>query len=124
MRRVAIVIVTPNPAAVIGGCLDALAGFSEVEILVVDNASEDETREKVACRGVRLIANPSNAGFAAAVNQGVRATTAPLLLLLNPDAYLVSGLDALAACFDRLEIGVAGGMLLGTDSHPQTGFMA
>ena len=67
------------------------------EVLVVDNASADCTRDEVAARGIRLIANPTNAGFAAAVNQGVRATTAPLILLLNPDAHLVRGLDALAA---------------------------
>src|SRR5580700_4530392 len=96
MARVAIVIVTYNSAAEIGGCLDALKGLPEVEVLVVDNASADATREAVATRGVRLIANPANAGFAAAVNQGVRATTAPLVLLLNPDAHLVKGLEAMA----------------------------
>lgn len=124
MRRVAIVIVAWNSSAVIGGCLDAVAGLSDVETIVIDNASADGTREEVARRGVRLIANPTNAGFAAAVNQGVEATTAPLVLLLNPDAYLVRGLDALAACFDRPDVGVAGGMLTGADGNPQTGFMA
>src|SRR5665213_207369 len=100
MARVAIVIVTYNSASEIGGCLDALQGLSEVEVVVVDNASADTTGDEVALRGARLIANSKNSGFAAAVNQGVRATTAPLVLLLNPDAHLVSGIDALVACFD------------------------
>jgi hypothetical protein len=95
-----------------------------VEILVIDNASADDTRGEVARRGVRLIANSENAGFAAAVNQGVRATNAPLVLLLNPDAHLVSGLDALVACFEMPGTGAAGGMLLGADGKPQRGFMA
>src|SRR5580658_545651 len=130
MPRVAIVIVTYNSAAEIGRCLDALAGppESEVEILVVDNASADNTRDEVVARNrrrnVRLIANPSNAGFAAALNQGVRASTAPLILSLNPDALLVRGLDAMADCLEQTGTGAVGGMLIGEDGTPQRGFMA
>lgn len=124
MARVAIVIVTYNSASVIGGCLDALKGLSGVEIVVVDNASADSTREEVVARNIRLIANRTNAGFAAAVNQGVRATQAPLILSLNPDAHLVRGLDAMAACLEKPGTGAVGGMLIGGDGNPQTGFMA
>jgi hypothetical protein len=124
MRRVAIVVVTYNSAAAIGGCLDALRGLPDVQVVVVDNASEDTTSREVLARGVALIANPHNAGFAAAVNQGVRATTAPLVLLLNPDAQLERGLPELAAEFDDPKTGAAGGLLVGADGLPQTGFMA
>ncbi len=131
MARVAIVIVTYNSAKEIGGCLDALRALPDVEVLVVDNASTDGAGAEVSRRGVRLIANRTNAGFAAAVNQGVRATTAPLVLLLNPDAHLVSGLDALISCFDTPGTGfdtpltgAAGGLMLGADGKPQRGFMA
>jgi GT2 family glycosyltransferase len=125
MPRVAIVIVTHNSAAEIGGCLDALANLppGEAEILVVDNASTDGTRSLVCDRAIRIIANPANAGFAAALNQGVRATTAPLVLSLNPDAHFVKGLDAIAECFDQAKTGAAGGMLIGDDGAPQRGFM-
>src|SRR5580658_7124662 len=98
MPRVAIVIVTYNSAAEIGRCLDALASLpeSEVQILVVDNASADNTRDEVVARrsrpNLQLRANPTNAGFASALNSGVRASTAPLILSLNPDALLVHGL--------------------------------
>jgi GT2 family glycosyltransferase len=126
MARVAIVIVTWNSAAEIGGCLDALAGLpgDEVEVVVVDNASTDTTRDVVAARRIRLIANSGNAGFAAGANQGVRATSAPLILLLNPDARLIGGLDALAARFDDPATGMAGGLLLDESGLPQAGFMA
>src|ERR1700733_1752184 len=130
MPRVAIVIVTYNSAAEIGRCLDALAGLheSEVEILVVNNASADRTPEEVVARhsrgNLRLIANPENAGFAAALNQGVRASTAPLILSLNPDALLMRGLDAMAECQEQPGTGAVGGMLTGEDGAPQTGFMA
>lgn len=129
MHRVAIIIVTHNSEAEIGGCLDALAGFSpaEVEIVVVDNASGDSTRDEVAARGIRYIANPSNESFAAALNAGVRATAAPLVLSLNPDAYLVKGLEAMADFLEHpgdLKIGAVGGLLIGADGKPQRGFMA
>jgi N-acetylglucosaminyl-diphospho-decaprenol L-rhamnosyltransferase len=124
MARVAIVIVTHNSAAEIGGCLDALTGVADAEIVVVDNASSDGTPDLVTRRGIRLIASGRNAGFAAGVNTGVRATTAPFVLLLNPDAHLVTGLDALLAVFENPAAGVAGGLLVGENGHPQSGFMA
>ncbi len=124
MARVAIVIVTYNSAAEIGGCLDALAGLTDCEIVVVDNASADDTPALVTARGVRLIRDGRNAGFAGGVNAGVHATTAPLVLLLNPDAQLVDGLEALAERCGDPSTGVVGGVLTGDDGRPQTGFMA
>jgi len=132
MARVAIVIVTHESAGVIGPCLDSIRRLpgvgAEAEIgierLVVDNASSDSTCGIVAATGVRLIANPNNEGFAAAVNQGVRASLAPLILLLNPDTRLETGIQSLIDCFDDPAIGGAGGLLVGTDGQPQTGFMA
>ncbi len=124
MPRVAIVIVTFNSEAHTGECLDAVAALPDTEIVVVDNASEDGTLREVDARGVPRIANLTNVGFAAAVNQGVRATAAPLLLLLNPDAVFDGGLEALTAEFKDPRTGAAGGKLIGDDGLPQTGFMA
>jgi N-acetylglucosaminyl-diphospho-decaprenol L-rhamnosyltransferase len=121
---IAIVIVTHNSGEEIGECLHALRDLSNTEIVVIDNASTDQTREAVISRGIRLIANPTNAGFAAAVNAGVRATTAPLVLLLNPDAHLIRGIDTLATHFENPQTGAAGGMLVTAEGHPQAGFMA
>ena len=69
---VGIIIVTYNSASVIGPCLDA-AVATGAEIVVVDNASSDGTARVAARPGVRLIANATNRGFAAAVNQGFSA---------------------------------------------------
>src|SRR3954464_4044021 len=127
MSRVAIIIVTHNSGTEIGRCLDALAATHstrETETIVVDNASRDQTVAEVAARGVRFIANANNAGFAAAVNQGIRAGDAPLILVLNPDAHLVTACDALAALFTDPRTGAAGGMLIDVLGRPQTGFMA
>lgn len=124
MARVSIVVVTHQSGDFIGACLDSIVQIPDAEIVVVDNVSSDSTCVRVSERGVSLIANPDNRGFAAAVNQGVRATSAPLILLLNPDARLETGLGPLLQSFDDEKIGGAGGLLVGQDGGPQTGFMA
>ena len=121
MSEAGIVIVTHNSEAEIGKCLDC-ARRSEAEIVVVDNASTDGTCQEVTSRGVRLISNPENRGFAAAVNQGVRALDARFVLLLNPDAHLETGVDALVECCRRPGIAGAGGKLVDAAGRPQVGF--
>lgn len=122
MDRVGIVVVTFNSENEIGACLDSVQRTG-AEIVVVDNASQDGTRDRVLSREVRLIANESNRGFAAAVNRGVEALNAPFILLLNPDAVMVTGLDELRAACEIPQTGAAGGRLLNPDGTPQTGFM-
>jgi GT2 family glycosyltransferase len=51
-----------------------------IPVVVVDNASTDGT---IFPAEATVLRNEANRGFAAAVNQGVRAHTAPLTLLLN-----------------------------------------
>ena len=123
MTRVAIIIVTYNSGTQIGACLDSLRTIEDIEVVVVDNASADSTRTEVESRATRMIRNARNAGFAAAVNQGVLATTAPLVLLLNPDARIQCGLSSLAQEFNDPAVGAAGGLLTGSDGRPQAGFM-
>jgi N-acetylglucosaminyl-diphospho-decaprenol L-rhamnosyltransferase len=122
MARIGIVIVTYNSKAVIGDCLDA-ALREDAEIVVVDNASVDCTRAIVAARGVNLISNTSNRGFAAAVNQGFAVLNYRYVLVLNPDAILTSGLDELVAACVLPGAAGAGGQLLDTQGRPQIGFM-
>ncbi|MCS6844389.1 MAG: glycosyltransferase family 2 protein [Caldilineales bacterium] len=71
---------------------EAPAGLT-VEIIVVDNASSDGSAAMVQAEfpQVRLVANPVNAGFAAANNQAIRLARGEVLFLLNPDAYLLPG---------------------------------
>jgi N-acetylglucosaminyl-diphospho-decaprenol L-rhamnosyltransferase len=69
------------------------AGDASLEVVIVDNASKDGSAdEAIAAQGeASLIRNEENVGFARAVNQGIRATNAPFVLLLNPDAEVLSG---------------------------------
>ena len=122
MAEIGIIIVTYNSAAEIGSCLDA-ALATGAEIIVIDNASSDSTTEEVRCRNVRLIANSTNRGFAAAVNQGFTVLNCPYVLLLNPDAVIQSGVEALRVACDLPKSAGAGGLLVSADGRPQTGFM-
>ena len=122
MHDVGIVIVTYNSEREIGPCLEA-AVATGAQVVVVDNASQDGTVAEVARRGARVVANPQNRGFAAAANQGFRALSTPYVLLLNPDAVILGGLDHMrAAC--QPPHAAAGGCLLDEQGKPQVGFMA
>ena len=122
MRDVGIVIVTHNSSEEIGACLDA-ALRTGAQIIVVDNASEDATASLVSQRGVRLLTNVSNLGFAGGVNQGVRALGTPFILLLNPDAVIQKGIDYLRETCSEPQVAAVGGMLVDESGKPQVGFM-
>lgn len=124
MPNIAIIIVTWNSSAEIAACVAAARTIPGAEIVVVDNASVDATASVAAAAGASVIANPANAGFAAAVNQGVRATAAPLILLLNPDACYQTGINYLVQTLNDPDVAAAGGMTLDANGQPQTGFMA
>jgi N-acetylglucosaminyl-diphospho-decaprenol L-rhamnosyltransferase len=121
MREAGIVIVTYNSEAEIGACLDG-ALSAGAELVVVDNASTDRTCQEVTRRGVRLITNPANRGFAKAVNQGIMSLETPFVLLLNPDARLETPLEALVECCRLPGVAGASGKLLDASGLPQAGF--
>jgi GT2 family glycosyltransferase len=119
---VAVVVVTWNSAREIEKCLDSLPGVAE--IVVVDNASCDQTAAVAASRHprVRVLSNTENLGFAAAANQGVRATTSPLVLFLNPDAALADPLDPLVEALGEPGVAAAAGRLRDEAGSTQIGF--
>src|SRR5438046_258431 len=108
---VGIVIVTYNSAAEIGPCLEA-ALATGAAVIVVDNASTDGTLAQIRRRGAALIANPVNRGFAAAVNQGIRAIGADFILLLNPDAVLQTSFEPMREVCAAPETGAVGGNMV------------
>jgi GT2 family glycosyltransferase len=122
MSDIGIVVVTHNSEAHIGPCLDAILPTG-AEIVVVDNQSADRTIAEAARRGVRLVANPDNQGFAAAVNQGFAVLNSAYVLLLNPDAILQGGLEALREACCLPGAAGAGGCLLDAHGRPEIGFM-
>jgi len=124
--RCSAIIVTHNSGATIRECLEALAG-QECDIIVVDNASSDDTGQRVeefvAWNPARLIANEKNIGFAAAVNQGARQADGDVLLVLNPDAIAQPGaVAALLRCMDATGATAVGGALMEDGGEPARGF--
>lgn len=91
--RISAIIVTYDSAQTIASCLgclkESLAG-RDGEIIVVDNASGDDTREIVRGAGpeCRLVEMPDNRGFAAGVNAGIARSRGRYVLLVNPDLFL------------------------------------
>jgi GT2 family glycosyltransferase len=118
---VCVSIVTFNSGRYIRRCLDAVLEQQGVllDIVVVDNASTDATREMLEEYGgsIRVIYNHRNEGFAAAQNQAIRASGAEWVLCLNPDVLMEPGFirvlvetgemdpDAGAVCGKLLSIG-------------------
>jgi N-acetylglucosaminyl-diphospho-decaprenol L-rhamnosyltransferase len=102
----AVVVVCHDSADDLAATLPALTAQFEPgdELVVVDNASRDGTprvARELAPRAT-VIEMGANLGFAAGCNAGADASSAPLVLFLNPDAMPASGcIEALAACADR-----------------------
>lgn len=109
-----IIIVTHNSGADIDRCLRALLAQSgaSFDVIVVDNASTDATREVVGRFGapVALLAQAENRGFAGGNNIGAAACDGNLVILLNPDTEVQAGwLRALVELFAASpDIAVAG----------------
>jgi hypothetical protein len=113
MLDLSVVIVSYNTRQLLDACLHSLEHAArprgDMEIIVVDNASTDGSREMIAEKypHARLIANDTNRGFSAANNQGAAVSEGRYLLFLNSDTQVSR--EALAAPLDYLE------------AHPQVG---
>lgn len=124
LPSVAIVIVSYNCREPLRQCLSSLqAGGAIAHVIVIDNASGDGSADMMREEfpSVQLIVNAENRGFAAACNQGIRATTDEFVLLLNPDT--VVGPDALARLLTVMhqepKVGACGPRILGPDGTLQ-----
>ena len=84
-----IVTVTYNSAAVIGGFLESVP--DEAEVVVVDNASTDNTCEIVRESRAKLVQMPNNQGFGSGCNAGAAGSSHPYLFFVNPDARIGPG---------------------------------
>lgn len=116
-RGVAAVMVAWNSMKWLPGAIRSLRAQSRTPdtITVVDNASTDGLGDflRQECPDAQLIRNEDNRGFAAAVNQGIRATRSEWVLVLNPDVELGERYleRLLLAVADRPDAGSAGGLL-------------
>jgi len=92
MSSASVHIVTYNSAEYIADCIQSVLKQRAVidKIIVIDNASTDDTVERVRQWGDRvvLVTNETNTGFAAAHNQAMAMSESDYYLVLNPDVML------------------------------------
>jgi GT2 family glycosyltransferase len=95
--KVSVIIVNYNSREFILLALESLfraARHTATEIIVVDNASTDESVEQIGniFPEVQLIKNTKNLGFAAANNIGIKQSAGEYILLINPDTVVPENL--------------------------------
>jgi len=90
MSPVTAIVVAFDSAHALPECLGALTADG-VPVLVVDNASTDDTAALAEGQGARVIRNPRNEGYGRANNIGARAAGTEFLLVVNPDCAVERG---------------------------------
>ena len=124
-KGLSIIIVNYRSASLLINCIQSLRQFNHPlnsEIIVVDNDSNDNSKERVLSQypDVTWIQMNYNSGFARANNEGIRHSNGDTILLLNPDVVFED--DSISQCDRRLRdsdhIG-AGVQLLNPDRTPQ-----
>ena len=100
--KLSVIIVNYRSAAYIVNCIQTAMAFSsagDFEWLVVDNASNDDSREQICGRFpfVKWVEMGYNAGFARANNEAIRQASGNVYLLLNPDTLILD--NAIEKCY-------------------------
>ncbi|MDP9268932.1 MAG: glycosyltransferase family 2 protein [Acidobacteriota bacterium] len=124
--RVSIIIVSYNCRDYLIGCLESVYAAptqTGYEVIVVDNASPDDTAKVVPARfpQVRWIQSEVNGGFSHANNQGIAAAQGEYLLLLNPDTLVLdNAIDRMVRFMDeKVSAGACGCRVLNEDGSLQ-----
>lgn len=121
--RMSVAIVTHNTCECLRACLESLEREAASDVVVVDNASSDDTVEMVraAFPRVKLLANKTNSGYGAGANQAIAIADAEYVLLLNADTQVQPG--TLASLSDYLDqhpqAAIVGPRIVYPDGSPQ-----
>jgi GT2 family glycosyltransferase len=128
--KISVIIVSWNAKAFLLDCIQSIVRQSvqdPPEIIVVDNASSDESPQAVSAKypGATVIGNDGNFGFAKANNIGIRASRGEYLFLINSDVVVGEG------CFEKCvrymdehpEVGMLGPRIVGSDGNVQRSCM-
>ena len=120
MFDISVIIVTYNSSECIQACLDSVCSQKGVdyEVIVVDNASSDDTLLTVRNNRCALLENEENIGFGRACNLGISRSTGRYIFLLNPDAILTNEGDLAQVCRlmdENLQWGLSGAKVLSSN---------
>ena len=120
--KLSVVIVNYNVKHFLEQCLDSLeqaAAGIEHEVIVVDNASTDNSTEYITARfpGVKWIASKENNGFSKGNNIAIAQSQGEYILMLNPDTIVTK--EAIEGCIEFMDntadAGACGVYMLRTD---------
>jgi len=118
---VSIIVVTYNGHDVVAECLESIKAlrWPNREVIVVDNASSDDTLEQVSkiMPASRMICLTVNMGYGGGANVGAREAKGEILLFANQDVSLDEKfLDGIVSMMTRdNSIGVCGGIVIAWD---------
>jgi GT2 family glycosyltransferase len=99
--KVTAIIVAFNSARELPQCIAGLRAAGVRDVVLVDNASRDESADVALQLDVRVIKSEINVGFGAAVNRAVSMASEPYVLLVNPDCVVAAeSVDLLVATLD------------------------
>jgi GT2 family glycosyltransferase len=128
MTSASVIVCTRNRAALLSQCIASIAAqrsrAANVEIIIVDNASTDDTAAVARClqremHGIRYAYEPV-LGLSRARNHGIRLATGELLLFIDDDATAEPGwLDAILDAYGRRDVSAVAGRIRLDSSVPR-----
>jgi GT2 family glycosyltransferase len=90
--QVSVIIVNYNTGKLLTEAVKSVIEYEGVEVIVVDNASRDDSMAQLAKSvkrsNLKTINNQDNLGFGKATNMGVKSSKGEYIYLLNPDAKI------------------------------------
>ncbi len=114
------VVVNYNAGHHLAPCIESLLAddsAGRADVVVVDNASDDDSLASLGDLDVSVVHSGSNLGYAAAANLGIATTRTDVVAVINPDTLLVAG--SAARMLDRLdasaELGAVGPRITNPD---------
>jgi len=125
LSQIDIIIVNYNSTDYLLPCLGSIYDTLHdlhVKVFVQDNASKDDVdRVNVEFPQVILSKNSYNMGFARAINNALKQSDSPYIVLLNPDAYVMDGFfeDILRFMEENPNVGIVGPKILDDDRSVQ-----
>ncbi len=128
---VTIAIVSFNTRDALRDCLRSIERVKDevkVEVIIVENASSDGSLAMLEYEfpQIKVLVNPVNIGFAAAVNQSFAASDSDFFLMLNPDTWVAkNSIVRLVEMAERdPEIAVVGAQLTSFEGDSQQSVLA
>lgn len=129
MAKISIIILNWNTRDLLAQCLDSIEqhkGEFQLEILVVDNASNDGSQAmlKEKYPQIRLIINSQNVGFAKGNNQAMQVAQGDYFLLWNSDTFAIPGAmqSLLYLAEKEPKAGIVGAQLRNADNSFQASY--